>query len=404
LNRTFLHTILFATLLVLSFVPYRVFSTRFLDEGIALILFCMLTTTAIQKRFLFSIKTFLPFLVVIIVFVVYFIQSAFWGGNTFSAILYDALVQFKPYVGFFSVLLLVPHFNEKQRKCLKYISFIVIAYGLVAAMLGGGVLTGKYYGIWLLTEHPARFAFLFTICAFIFIWTSEWNKQNILIFFVILAVGLLSGRSKMYGFFTFSIFIWLYYFWRKEIHFKKTDLVLIFIAVVSAFIVSYSKIEAYFLNEEVLKLEYMDSRKVLYSTAFQVANDNFPLGNGLGSFGTNASIRILSPIYEQYGIATNTNGKLSICVCDSLFAAILAQFGYLGVCLFFLFWIYILRKIYLLSVKNNNNKLFIIGISIVAFFIIETFSDSTFTQNRGLLMMMFLAFIISDLKHKTKQL
>ncbi|MDR0873913.1 MAG: hypothetical protein LBN27_10695 [Prevotellaceae bacterium] len=385
--------VFFAVLLIGCFIPGRLFSTRFLDESIALLLFCVLVATYLKKYNGWrKFATCTSFLAVIAVFTFYFIQSAFWGSNTFPAVLYDALVEFKPFVGFFSVLLLAPHFTQKQRKFLKYLCIIPIAFGLIAAFGGQ---------IWLLLEHPARFAFLFTVCALIFIWLSEINVQNIIIFFAILAVGFLSTRSKFYGFFAFSLFIWLYYLCKKDIQFKKTDIWLFVIALAGVIIVALPKFNMYFLDEQFLSVEYMDSRKVLFSTAFQIANDHFPLGSGFGSFGTDASTRILSPIYEQYGILAE-NGELPICTCDSLSAALLAQFGYLGVCLFLLFWGYILRKTYRLAVRNNNKKLFIIGISIVAFFIIETFSDSTFTQNRGLLVMMLLAFVILDFRHKSQ--
>ena len=83
-------------------------------------------------------------------------------------------------------------------------------------------------------------------------------------------------------------------------------------------------------------------------------------------------------------------------IADTYYPA-LAQFGVVGVVLFFGFW----GKLLLTALRNftkDNLKDFTISILIILFFLIECTSDSTITHNRGLFMMMLLALSLNGLK------
>lgn len=386
--------ILFCTLYVFGIFSQEIINTRLLDENIALILFITSTIFLIKKQE----KPQTSFLVTIIVFTVFTLHSFLIKSNTFIGIISDAVIQFKPYIGFFCVLIIAPTLKTYQQKILLYISMASFFYATYAAVFSGGVITDNYEKIYQLIGHPCRFAYLISSSALLFILFSKTNKTNIFIFFVILSIGLISGRSKFYAFYFFCIFIWIYS-QHKPIKIKKSDWIFLIIIIVGIFIISFNKINLYFIDPESQQIKFFNSRKELYSIGYHLANMHFPFGSGFASFGSDASTRILSPIYNNYNLLL-PSGEISICATDAYFATILAQFGYIGMILFFCFWAYVVYIIYTLSLIKNNKKLFLIGISIVAYFLIESFSDSTFTQNRGLQMMMLLGLIISTLKQK----
>lgn len=381
--------------MILGCISPNLLNTRFFDEIISLILFLQYATFIIKNKYEIN----KAFIFTIIVFAFYVIYSFIKKSNTYLAVLSDAVVQFKPFIGFFCVFLLSPRLEKKHKNIFKFICFVIIIYCVIVGGLCGGIITNNYNSIYFLIGHPAIFAFCITLSALVFVFSSKMNTKNILIFFAILSVGIISGRSKFYAFYLFSILIWLYYY-KKDIKIKAFDFLFFGIILIGIIIISFEKINMYFLDDESLKIMWFNSRKVLYSVSFDIANLHFPFGNGFASFGSDASGRFLSETYNQYNLI-DQNGNLTIYISDAYFATILGQFGYIGIALFSFFWIYILKMIYSYSLKANDKKLFILGISIVAFFLIESFSNTTFTQNRGLEMMMLLGFVLAELKQKT---
>ena len=86
-------------------------------------------------------------------------------------------------------------------------------------------------------------------------------------------------------------------------------------------------------------------------------------------------------------------------IADTYYPA-LAQFGIVGVILFFSFWLIQTKKLMNLYIKANI-KNFVIGILIISFFLIECTSDATITHNRGLFLMMLLALLLTDMQRNT---
>lgn len=72
---------------------------------------------------------------------------------------------------------------------------------------------------------------------------------------------------------------------------------------------------------------------------------------------------------------------------DTFFPS-LAQFGYIGITLFTLFW----YRIFQTGKKLRNFKIILL---IIFFFVFESTSDATFTQNRGIYMLILLAMFLN---------
>lgn len=126
-------------------------------------------------------------------------------------------------------------------------------------------------------------------------------------------------------------------------------------------------------------------------------NDYLPFGPGFGTYADIGAALYYSPLYYKYqldsvfGLSPN-NGMY---LCDTFFPD-LAQFGIVGICIFFYFWYWIfvlLRRNYR---KNGNLKLFKIGLLIIGFLMIESTSATTFVQSQGLMVMFLLALVLYE--------
>jgi len=87
-------------------------------------------------------------------------------------------------------------------------------------------------------------------------------------------------------------------------------------------------------------------------------------------------------------------------IADTYYPA-LAQFGYVGICLFFLFW----GNLALKALRSHKfaYKEALMALMIILFFMIECTTDSTITHNRGLFMMVLLGLLFSDIRHIVAQ-
>ena len=77
-------------------------------------------------------------------------------------------------------------------------------------------------------------------------------------------------------------------------------------------------------------------------------------------------------------------------ICDAFYPE-LAQFGVVGIMLYFAFWLSVLRK----SAKAAMPAMQMFVLLIFLFFLIEGIADATFTQNRGLFILIILGLTLS---------
>lgn len=97
----------------------------------------------------------------------------------------------------------------------------------------------------------------------------------------------------------------------------------------SGFAVESSRIKDTF-NESTLEKSMTTGRLLIVALGFEVYKDYPLIGSGFGTFGDSASKSYSSPIYENYGIATDI-------YADNQYIEIIAQTGTVGVILFAVF-------------------------------------------------------------------
>jgi hypothetical protein len=389
----FLITLLFGVIL---YNPIGIESVDELCASLLLILFLYSvfksSNWAFNKMFLFAL----------FVFLFYVFYSIYIGSNTKRGILTDLIIQMKPYLAFFATYHLKPAFDYKQKKLLKDITII-----LWLCLLPIG-LAGFYneHLISLIMKHTTYYAAAIVSLSLVYLFCSDYTLKDKIIFLLMLSIAVSSGRSKIYGFVALAAVIVLYFGNISNVKFSLKNILILLGTIFLIVFVAWEKVELYFVQNLVDSGSEDNQRDllarfVLYATSIDIFKDYFPFGSGLASFATHASGAYYSDIYVQYGIEkvwgiSKTEWDF---IADTYYPS-LAQFGIVGVFLYFLFWFHIIRKTFLYFLKSKIAKYFVISLLITGYILIENIADASFTSNRGFFMMMLLGLIMSELQLK----
>ena len=329
------------------------------------------------------------FSVLLCIFCVYLINSFIDPHNVTVAILSDFIQQLKPFVAFYCIYDLGIYLNARWRRRLRRLCvlLVIVMFPVGYINMGGGDLMNNLFG------GHARFSSLAICLGTTYYYFSNRNKHALLVCFMIYSVGLFSTRSKMFGFYAAVVII--FFLWNiKNKKIKLVNLKNILILVVLLVGVCYAareKIQFYFVDG--YNASNMFARPLLYVKALEILED-FPfLGTGFGSYATDASAQFYSPLYYQYGLYLSPEIGNGSFISDTWFP-VLAQFGYVGVFLYALFWRCVFLKAKAKYELMRNSSELKIAILIMVYMFIESVADSTFTQNRGMYMMMLLALSV----------
>ena len=380
----------FIAVLIFCVLLYNVIRFKGVDELFGLILiffYCF---------FIFKNKDWpfnKAFITVILCFLFYTCYSFYIHSNTPIAILTDLIIQMKPYLTFFAAYHMAAHFSNKQKRILQ--QFCIITWFFLIPI---GIYSLFDFLIFKkIMEHPTNYAASVTCLSLIYLFCSDYSKKDKLIFIIMLSLGLFSTRSKFYGFFVFASGIVLYLNSIEKIRLNlKTGSAFLIILLAVCF-VAKNKIDLYFVQSLTGEEKDLLARFVLYSTSIQILFQDFvPFGSGLASFATHASGLYYSDIYSFYNIDNvwGLSRKEFYFIADTYYPS-LAQFGIVGVCLFILFWIFLIRKLFLFLNQTNNIKNFVISLLTIGYLFIENVADATYTSNRGFFMMLFLGFLFA---------
>ncbi|MDR2119745.1 MAG: O-antigen ligase domain-containing protein [Tannerella sp.] len=390
---------LFVFTLIFVVVLYKMIGFAYTDELCSLFLFFLffLAMTKIHRWHFNK-----AFLVTLFVFFFYTCYSLWIGSNTPRGIANDAIIQIKPYLGFFCVYQLKPVFNESRKRilgdvCLLFWFIFLLPVGLVS------LVNEKIFTV--LLEHPAYYGIAVTIVSLCYLYCSRFTRRDKVVFLLMLSIGLLCGRSKFYGFFALSVFMMFFFSNIAHLKLNFRNVVILLCMFAAVIYVAWGKISLYFyqvLSDEMDK--DLVARFVLYRTMPEVLHDYFPFGSGFASFGTYSSGQYYSDLYAQYGIEYiyGLSKAYHDFISDTFYPS-LAQFGAAGIVLFVLFWIYILKRAFMNYRKSPDIKLLQIAILIVCFLGIENTTGSTFTAQGGFFVMMLMGVVLSERRRDAGQ-
>lgn len=388
---------LFIITLFTGIIFYDIFNLKTADEICGVILFILFLKQVFTSQD-WSINK--SFLITLVIFIFYLFYSIYIGSNTIKAIGTDFIIQIKPYLAFFCTYQLMPKFNNNQKKTLQDICllfwFLFLPIGIIGA-------TNEHF-LNQTVGHPSCYAAIITALSLTYLYCSKFSKKEQFTFFIMLAAGIASGRSKFYGFYALALFVVWYLGKPENLKLNTKNIIAVLILIIVMSLVAREKLDLYFLQGLSENNENKDliARFMLYSTSFTILIDYIPFGSGLASFATHASAIHYSSIYSKYGIDSvwGLSKSYNKFIADTYYPS-LAQFGFIGIMLFILFWLYIINKSIRYSKITNNAQLFIITCLIIGYLLIENIADASFTSNRGLFMMIFLGLIIGNQKEQT---
>lgn len=390
---------LFVFTLIFGVVFYDALGLNFIDE------LCAITLCALYAYYVFHTPNWSVnklFLITLGVFLFYLIYSFAIKCNTKAAILSDFIIQLKPYLAFFTVYAFKPVLNQQMKKNLQLLAIVFSIYLFII----GAISFFNTEVLYTLLTHQSRLATAATIMALLYLYCSEYTLKDKFIFVLLLSIGLLSGRSKIYGFFVLSTFLIFYIGDKFKLKFTAKNIAIFSIMAIAITLVVWDKFYFYFVQGglgDARETQDLYARAALYYFSLDVFRNYFPFGSGFATYATFSSGEYYSPIYNDLGMdvlygLTKKDHKF---IADTYYPA-LAQFGVIGAILFFSFWFNLTRKA-IKQLDKGNVKNFTIGLLIILFFLIECTTDATLTHNRGLFMMMLLALslIDNDKQHKT---
>lgn len=120
--------------------------------------------------------------------------------------------------------------------------------------------------------------------------------------------------------------------------------------------------------------------------------DHLPFGTGLASYATYASGTYYSPLYYKYGLSGyhGMSPHFYEYIADTYFP-VLAQFGIIGVFLFFAFWLRRYNDV--LHVATYDIKKYKIGLMVIFMLFVESVAGPVLVMNWGFIPMMLLGMI-----------
>lgn len=322
-------------------------------------------------------KEYMFFLGVLSFYVIY---GLLFGRNVPEAVFLDIVQEIRPYSIIYCTWILNPRFSDKQKKWIIGTMILTLLSWIIyhPQTLNGG-------------EFPVlgQLAISTGMAYYLF---SEETKRNKLIALALVGSGLLAPKMKFMG--EVVAFVAMLFYVKKKLDFKSPKTIwTIGLMTIVALALTWTKFEVYYVdgwdNEGL-------ARPMTYKTAWKILWDYFPFGPGMGAFACLAAWLYYSPLYYEYNLnhIWGLGGKEymdGMFICDAFYPT-LAQFGVVGIILFYLFW---KRR---LIAFNEMYSLKYYRVAMMAFFClaIEQTADTSFLSGKGQGYSMLIALCLNS--------
>lgn len=331
-------------------------------------------------------KEFRCFFTIVIFYILY---SIFIGITNTSAIFMDVIIQAKPFIMFYCASSLGLQLSGKGKLIVKRLILALSFFTIILTLVNYNFVMNDLFG------HPSRYGTFFTLVGFIYYYCSDRSGKALRNTIVLWICMLACMKVKSIGFFVIALFLTINMkrmFKSLRLNFKTIFLILL--GVVLMMIFTWDRFQTFYIENGVgaNSVEDMYARPALYYTAWEIMKDYFPFGSGFGTFASYASGVYYSRLYHDYGISyiygLQPDGYYF--VSDTYFP-VLAQFGVVGVWLFLLFMWKRIKNSWKVYKCGDTKQMMLMKFLIIIYFLIESTSDSTLIQNRGVVMMFILA-------------
>lgn len=268
--------------------------------------------------------------------------------------------------------------GDALKLCASFSRFylmLMLVFLPVGLVLDMGMVIGERLGYAFLYGHPSNFAAAVVTCLVVVLADRKNEKE----FTVIAAVLLIaSDRSKAIAFAAVALLV--VFVLRKK---DKIPIGFWIASGVGSLLIALDQIKLYFFDSTT-------ARSVLLLSSFKVANRFIPLGSGYATFGSNVTISDYSPLYYDlgfervWGLSPINNDYIA----DSFWPIVIGQFGYIGLALFLILLLCLIRKAFV-SISKGASPVWPICL-IVVYLLIASTSESAFFSSYapGLAMVM----------------
>lgn len=320
--------------------------TQYLDEACCVLLLAY----SIIKGFLFKNKEFRVFFGIAVFYLVY---SLFFGANIHQAVFRDLLTWMKPFAAFYACWCCKYYLTDKWKRRMQRAAFVIccicVLFGIYYSQQAGAG-----YGI---VENP-NFYQMCVLGAFIYMLYSERTQHDWFMTFLLITPGLLTRKAKFIAAYVF--FFLLAFVIKKKLRINVRTLVYIAIGGAFALYLTWDRFSIYFFLDDNNGVV----RNALYTYGMDILKTWFPFGSGLGSWGTEATKYFYSPLYYVYGINNMWGGQpgstgTGAFLADTFYPT-LAQFGVVGVVLYFTFILRRWKELLTLDVSSHKFGLFVV--------------------------------------------
>lgn len=354
---------------------------QYIDEALAVGLFLFYLINRHYKS-----NEFRSFLIIIIFYTLY---SIFIGITNINAILMDVVIQTKPFITFYCASLLGLQLSNKEKLVVKNLILTLSLLTIILTLINYNFVMSNLFG------HPSRYGTFFTLTGFIYYYCSDRSKKALRNTVILWICILACMKVKSIGFFVIAFFLIINIkkiFKSSHLNFKTIFSILL--AFILMMIFAWERFSSFYIENgiEASSVEGMYARPALYYTAWEIFKDYFPFGSGFGTFASHASAVYYSRLYYDYGISNifGLQPDDPVFISDTYFP-VLAQFGVIGACLFFLFMWKRTGEYWEIYKKGDTKEMMVMKFLILIYILIESTSDSTLIQNRGVVMMFILA-------------
>lgn len=376
---------------------------KFADELLAVIMMCLVGLDVFVNK---KIKKYAMLWVVAFIMAFYAIYSMiFLSYNTPIAIAHDYITQMKPFCYFYVSYAVVPHLNTFVRRTLRKICLLNAFVSILC------IITGQVETVF---SHVTYLGLVSVLTFMVYLIASTDEKgnisqKNLIVAVLILTIGLFCTRSKFYGEYVMALYMLFVYIPGFSKKIKPKHICTFVAAVILVLIVSWNKIEFYFItagSDAIMSEDLLMqmARPMLYGGMIALLLMHPLLGSGLASFATNASSSAVnySEAYSAIGldIVWGLSPDYDAFICDAYYPS-LAQFGIIGIILYIAFFVWIYKRLDLLLYKQGK-LLYSVGIMSIVVLMIEGIAATTFNQPAGAMCMMILGYLLSQFKNMSK--
>lgn len=138
-------------------------------------------------------------------------------------------------------------------------------------------------------------------------------------------------------------------------------------------------------------IEDITPRGMMLRNGIMLANRYFPLGSGLGTYGSDIAFKFYSPIYYELGydkiwVLAPVTGSVAT---DNFWPMMFGQYGWISSILFL---IVLLIQFWIIMANIPNKQLKAVAITLISYMIMKSMGEAVFTAVYGMLIYAFIAF------------